>query len=106
MPFTQGFIDNVELEVHFSYHGTTVGATTQDEYLLLADSFLGGPLRPSTYQCVRSGKNDLIRYDLETDEYGVLSRDGYIRSYYIADPEIHDFPTNFDYFEWDCQRKK
>jgi len=106
VPFTRGFIDDVELEVHFSEHGARMGVATKEEYLLLADTFLGGPRRPTTHQCIRPGKRDLIRYDEATQEYGVLSKNGGIRSYYLADPDIHDYDTNLDYFEWDCERNK
>jgi pyocin large subunit-like protein len=42
-----------------------------------------------------------VRFNPETDEFGALTRDGRIRTYYRPDPKRHGFPTNLDYFNFE-----
>jgi hypothetical protein len=56
------------------------------------------PLQLPTY--------DKIRYNHMTEEYAILSADNYVRNDFIPDPADHGFPTNLDYFRWDCRRVK
>lgn len=102
MPFTQGF-DPAFLDDHFDQHGDDFGATTSEEYEARADMFLGGPKEPATYECTRKN-GDVLRFDIYTEEFGVLRKDGVILSYYIPDPLWHRQPSNLDYFWQQCQR--
>jgi pyocin large subunit-like protein len=42
---------------------------------------------------------DTVRFNPTTDEFGILGRDGVIRTYYRTDPSEHGYPTNLDYFD-------
>lgn len=81
MPFTLGFADNTRLVEHFVKHGSEVGAKTESDYEHLADSFLGGSKATGTFECLRSN-GDLVRYNATTREFGILTANGYIRTYY------------------------
>ncbi|ASV88650.1 putative large secreted domain protein (plasmid) [Ochrobactrum quorumnocens] len=39
-----------------------------------------------------------MRYNPVTEEFGVVSSSGDIRTYYRPDPTVHGWPTNLDYF--------
>lgn len=113
MPYTLGFFDVIERDQHFDRHvtiGQEMVAADAPEYEALADDFLGRPLDGDTqenYRMKRDGtRGDKIRYNRVTQEYAILSQDNYIRSYYIANPAVHRFLTNADYFRWDCRRVK
>jgi hypothetical protein len=41
---------------------------------------------------------DSVQYDPESDIFGVLSADGFPRTYFRPDPSEHGFLTNLDYF--------
>ncbi|MCA1624962.1 MAG: hypothetical protein LC768_14810 [Acidobacteria bacterium] len=115
MPYTLGFGHPLDLTSHFGDHVVLKKEfphiMTEAEYLYYADKFLGEPLNPkTTKQCKRFKRDgirwDWIRYNKVTHEYGILSQDNVILSYYIANPLEHGWKTNLDYFNWDCKRKK
>jgi hypothetical protein len=72
-----------------------------DEYERKADEFLLGALRAGAEECVRSN-GDRVRFDQRTDEFGVLSGVGFIRTYMIARPLPHE-GTSRDYFRSNCR---
>jgi hypothetical protein len=41
VPYTLGFIDDFEWDQHFADHGADLGTATRDDYLRIADEFLG-----------------------------------------------------------------
>lgn len=100
MPFTLGFRDRVDLIEHFDRHAMDFGATTEEEYELLADYFLGAPRTAGMYECFRRN-GAMVRYDILTDEFGVLAADNYIQSYYH--PQGHNCASNLDYFRKQCK---
>ncbi len=102
MPFTLGFRTAHKRTDHFLDHLADFGVIAESDYESLADAFLGGPKSAATLECVRPRENDIIRYNPITEEYGVLSFDGYIRTYFIPDPAEHGLPTNLDYFYANC----
>ncbi|MFC3384354.1 outer membrane protein assembly factor BamB family protein [Couchioplanes azureus] len=53
---------------------------------------------PTTLTKVRDWNGDVVRFDPETDYFGVMTKDGTPRTFYKPDPEQHGFPTNLDYF--------
>jgi pyocin large subunit-like protein len=101
VPYTRGFRDPGYLADHFLRHGIDVGATNETEYELLADSFLGAPLAPGVQEGFRRN-GDILRYNIITEEFGVLSRDGFIKTYYKPNPSIHGEATNLQYFQKEC----
>ncbi len=87
-----------KLARHFSDHRADFGATTEAEYEQMADEFLSNPLTADCYERIRAADNDTIRFTVITDEYAVLSYDGFIRTYFKPDPLEHGLPTNYDYY--------
>ena len=104
MPYTLGFPDKELLAQHFDEHHIEFGVATEDEYELLADTFLGGPLDDGALECIRGSNGDVIRYNRLTDEFGVRGTDGFIRTYFKPNPIFHRQPTNLDYFRKECNR--
>ena len=89
------------LDGHFEDHGSDFGATTTSEYEQQASDFLTNQENPdilefSRVRGYRAG--DTVRFNPETDEFGVISPDGTIRTYYRPNPNLHGFATNLDYF--------
>jgi len=100
---TKGF-DPLALADKFLKHGTDVKALTMVEYEQMADAFLGGPLRSTMRQCVRSRGGDTLRFDVSTEEFGILSAAGQIKTYYVPDRAVHRQASNFDYFLQRCKQ--
>jgi hypothetical protein len=69
------------------------------DYATLADTFLGSPLDPEHQVEGRRSDGDLVRLDLRTDEFGILSKSGHIVTYFKADPRTHEKGTNLEYFK-------
>lgn len=86
-----------KLKSHFEDHGEDFGAKTPEEYQQQADNFLTSPKKQGVLQKTRAN-GDIVRYNPKTEEFGVVSKDGAIRTYYEPDPSIHGYPTNLDYF--------
>jgi hypothetical protein len=89
------------LDGHLEDHGSDFGATTASEYEQQASDFLTNQenqdiLEFERVQGYRAG--DAVRFNPETDEFGVIRPDGTIRTYYRPNPNLHGFPTNLDYF--------
>jgi filamentous hemagglutinin len=86
-----------QLNDHFNRHGSDFGARTAAEYEAQASRFLSGPRSSRVLESVRTN-GDIVRYDPVTEEFGVLRKDGTIRTYYKPDPSVHGYPSNLDYF--------
>jgi hypothetical protein len=86
------------LTEHFQDHRFDFDAETEAEYGALAASFLSDENNPDILELTRPANNDLVRFNPETDEFGILSSDGHIITYYKPDPRVHGYPTNLDYF--------
>lgn len=101
--FTNGFISDSELTDHFDKHWREFGNPSLDEdgYLAMADQFLGEG-RCGTIVTVRCRGGDTIRYDPKTQEFGILSAERYIRTYYLPDPAKHRKGSNYEYFLIRC----
>ena len=100
---TQGFISPTELRRHARIHGPEFNAKDATDYLVRADNFLGSPLRSTTEECMRRSDHAIIRWDTVTDEYGVLSANDFIITYFIQDRAWHPHMTNRAYFQDDCR---
>lgn len=119
MGLTSGFLNQRQLRRHFSEHGGDFGASNAQEYEGLADSFLGKPLGGNVQEGIRN-KGDKVRYDTQSQEYGVLDASGIIRTYYKPVPCVtlpisaralmrltgrcHKYANNFLYFQSECRR--
>lgn len=95
---TRGFRTGQQRLQHYGDHGSDFGAASDSEYEALADAFIGGRPPRYTLQSKRPRDNDLIRYSPVTNEFAVLSGDGYIRTYFKPDIGDHQLPRNLDYY--------
>ncbi len=102
-----------ELAKHFIKHGTDFGATNSIQYEAFADRFMTSPLHYNLKQCERRN-GDIVRYDVVTEEFGVLAATGILRTYYkpvrCADlppgstADCHNFRDNLTYFNYECAK--
>ena len=91
------FANDAKLVEHFDAHKKDFGVKTPAEYEELARRFLTGPKPEGVLQKTRAN-GDVVRYRQATEEYGVITNSGIIRTYFKPDPAIHGFATNLDYF--------
>lgn len=104
MAFTQGFASPAHLTDHFTKHGALLGATTEMEYLDLADQFFGkNSADPHLHDCTRSN-GDKVRYNDATEEWGVIRSDGVIRTYYILTDALRRYGSGWAYFQAECAK--
>lgn len=103
---TRGFADHKDLMEHYNGHVEEFGVKGMGpaEYEERADIFLGAHKTQGVLECVRPG-GDKVRFNPNTNEFGILSKAGFIRTYFKPEPTIHGLPTNVDYFNWECKRK-
>jgi hypothetical protein len=45
------------------------------------------------------GDGDIVRYNRVTEDFGIMTPGGSIRTYYKPDPRAHGYATNQDYFD-------
>jgi len=91
------FADQAKLYDHFARHGSDFGAKNALDYQAQADRFLTVSKPVGVLEKVRPN-GDIVRYNPVTDEFGVMSRGGSIRTYYKPDPAVHGKGSNLDYF--------
>jgi hypothetical protein len=120
MPFkSKGFANTRQLSRHFIAHAADFKATKASDYERRADAFLAGDRANSVRECKRTG-GDTIRFEVNTQEFGVLGADGFIRTYFkpvpcsILSPSIrrimklagrcHRFSSNLKYFSAECRK--
>jgi filamentous hemagglutinin len=82
---------------HFQKHGSNCGAASAAAYGAMAKTFLTRPFVVGTLEKTRTN-GDVIRYNPNTEEFGVISAAGVVRTYFIPDPAAHGYPTNLAYF--------
>lgn len=111
---TNGFKRQGDLDRHFSLHGVEFAATSPDEYEAMADSFIGGPKAEGVMECSRKS-GQLVRFNPRSQEYGVLSPEGNILTYFKPRPcatiphwqpkvNCHGERDNTAYFQRECAR--
>jgi pyocin large subunit-like protein len=102
---TRGFDSLIERHDHWQeHHGDFEPPPCGEvEYEEKADAFLTAPPLPGRFlECTRANGR-LCRYDLVTREYGVLSADGCLVTYFKPQPGVrHKHPTNEAYFWANC----
>jgi len=91
------FGSQARLDDHFKRHGHDFGATSAAQYQRQASKFLTENLGPATLEKTRKN-GDVVRYNPNTDEFGVVSKSGVIRTYYKPDPAVHSRSSNLEYF--------
>ena len=70
------------LESHYWKHGKEMGFDSPDEYLMAANAVIANP---DAMTKTEKEDGDLVFYVEETNEFVVLSTDGYIRTYFYPD---------------------
>lgn len=73
---------------HFEKHGIEMGFETPEAYIEAANKVI---CNPKALHKLEAEDNDHIYFIEETNEFVVLSQDGYIRTYYIASGGIDYF---------------
>lgn len=66
---------------HYEKHGAEFGDITQDEYLDLANELINAEGENILHKTEKDD-GDFLYYDTETNEFLVLSTDGYIRTFF------------------------
>ena len=78
------FRTSKQLTSHFEKHGAEVGASTESEYVDMANAVIGNP---SAMYKTEAEDGDHIYFLRSTGEIVFLSTDGYIRTYFISDED-------------------
>lgn len=73
---------------HFEKHGIEMGFETPEEYIEAANRVI---CNPNALHKLEAEDNDHVYFIEETNEFVVLSQDGYLRTYYIANGGIDYF---------------
>ena len=76
------FASTARRDSHFRDHGRDFASPSAKAYEQRAAQFMGGRTRAGVWQGTRPESRDVVRYDPKTREFGVISRDGKIRTYY------------------------
>lgn len=105
MPYTTGFANMSRFIDHFTRHAPLLGLATPADYQAEADEFLGNPvLLAGVLECVRAHSGDKIRYNPNTEEWGVLSATNVIKTYYILTTAITIHGSGMNYFISECAK--
>ncbi len=78
---TYSFRNSSTYQGHFQKHGKEMGYATAEDYLAGANAVIQNPKALHKYE---KEDNDSIYYVPSTNEFVVVSTDGYIRTYYIC----------------------
>lgn len=77
---TYTFRNQKLLDQHFEKHGIEMGFATAEEYEAAASAVINNPDALSKKE---KEDNDFVYYVEETNEFVILSTDGYIRTYFL-----------------------
>ncbi len=70
------------LTEHFEKHGIEMGFSSKEEYQKAASDVINDP---ESLHKLEKDDGDDVYYKVETNEFVVLSKDGYIRTYFCPD---------------------
>ena len=70
------------LESHYEKHGIEMGFASPEEYLAAANAVIANP---DALTKTEAEDGDMVYYVEETNEFVVVSTDGYIRTYFCPD---------------------
>ena len=70
------------LTEHFEKHGKEMGFATKEEYQKAASDVINDP---ESLHKLEKDDGDDVYYKVESNEFVVLSKDGYIRTYFCPD---------------------
>ena len=91
------FASAAKLGDHFARHGSDFGSRSAAAYQRSASRFLTGTPGRGVMEKTRAN-GDVVRFNPKSNEFGVLSKGGDIRTYYKPDPKVHGYKSNLDYF--------
>jgi pyocin large subunit-like protein len=83
---------------HWKKHkGDYPGLQNAKQYVEEAQEFMqsGDPW----IQTKVRGNGDVVRYNRVTENFGIMTSDGRIRTYYKPNPRNHGYASNQDYFD-------
>jgi hypothetical protein len=82
------FKNALKRDIHFTRHGHEFGAATPEEYELLADAFMLGPMNADTQERLRPNGRLRNRLDFVAVHFGVAEvRRPVINTFYIPRPD-------------------
>ena len=95
---------------HFNKHASLLGLQSALEYEQMASDFLVNQKGRTVVECTRKSNGDLLRFDSTSEEFGVISGNGVIRTYYKLVycgslrhiKGCHKQPTHLAYFQREC----
>lgn len=84
---------------HYKDHGKEFGPITKEAYLRKAcELFSSTPDGIDIFMQVRPRDGSLIFYKKSSNEFGVVTPAGIIKTFFRPDPKVHGKETNFDYY--------
>lgn len=81
---------------HFADHGADFGAKSVNDYASKAQQFMHEP--PAGTLSIVRGNGDVVRFNPESNAFGVMDKAGATRTYYKPDPAKHGYASNMEYF--------
>jgi hypothetical protein len=100
-PSSPQFSSQSLLDRHYQKHVIEKGEfgnITESEYLQKAQDLLTSSPNGDILMKTRISNGDKIFYKQSTNEFGIVTEDGIIRTYFKPNPAEHHYPTNLDYF--------
>jgi predicted phage tail protein len=91
------FADQSKLNEHFAKHSSDFGSKNALDYQTKASKFLTQSKSTEVLEKVRAN-GDIVRFNPTTNEFGIISKNGNIRTYYKPNPSIHGESSNLEYF--------
>ena len=92
---TAKFANQAKLEKHFGYHAADFGVRTSAEYEKMASKFLTSPQSKAILQKTRPD-GDFVRYNPATNEYGTMTKEGVIKTYFKPAPRSETNLRGYD----------
>ena len=81
------------LENHYKKHGIEMGFNSPEEYLAAANRVLASP---DVLHKIEKEDGDDVYYLEKTNEFVVVSKDGYIRTYFCPEDGIEYFHRQYE----------
>ena len=103
MPFPDAAYRLDKFDKHVQRQGE-FGFATPEEYEAAGDAFMNAAHDPTAglWECTRRSDHSIVRYNPNTEEFGILTPAGMLTAYYILDPAIHRKRSNVEYFRMVC----
>ncbi|KTE89388.1 hypothetical protein AT727_13400 [Desulfitobacterium hafniense] len=100
-PSSPQFKSQSLLDGHYEKHVQRKGEfgnISKSEYLRKARELLTSTSNGDILIKIRASNGDKIYYKQSSNEFGTVTVDGTIRTYFKPNPSDHGYPTNLDYF--------